>query len=172
MPPLSVEADVLWEKNDEQTLAAPAAAVTFSGINTAFTFLRLTGYLVNDANASAFVIRVNNDSGANYDMQNVDANGGAGVATRTTGQNEFAQRLGMAASQEALFTALLAKPVAGDQAQAIYWDSVENAAGIVLNLMADQWNNTGALISRLDVLKLANNLDTETRILLEGAKPV
>ncbi len=171
MPPVTVAINALWEKIDERTLSVAAAAITFSGIDTSFTFLRLTGYIVNDANASVFVVRINNDSGANYDMQNVDASAAVVTGTRTTAQNEFAQRLGMAASQESFFTMMISKPVAGEEAQAIYHDSTENAAGIVLNLMGDQWNDVAAQISRLDILKLANNLDAETRILLEGAKP-
>lgn len=163
---------VFWEDIDEQVLGAPAAAVTFSGIDTAFTVFAVTAYMINDANASVFALRLNNDAAGNYDMQKIDASAAVVTGVRTLAQNEFTQRTGMAASQESSARFVIAKPLAAEEAQMVYQDSTEAAAGIVLNFLGGQWNNVLALISRIDVLKLANNLDTGTRILLEGGKPV
>lgn len=156
------------EKHIETTvLASPAASVSFTSGLTAYKFFRLTGYIQNDANAKTVLIRFNNDSGSNYTNQRVSADSTtvAGERHATSGVN-IVRGFTIAANEEASFTAIVAKPTAGVKGQLTVQTGLN--ASPVLVLTGSEWNNTADLISRIDVVALADNVASGTSIALFG----
>lgn len=178
MPPTpGVTPSVFWEKVDEQTLAAPAGQVTFSGLDAAFTFFRVTGQIIGDpVTDSRTNIQVNNDAGANYDQQVIDVN-----AASVAGSSRQVGVIGWRANQQdnidpngtEILIATIAKPLAAEEAQSFGltgWEA-NTVNAIRLELWGGEWP-TASLLTRIDVVDLgASDFDPGTRILLEGGKP-
>jgi len=157
-----------WTEIETQTLTTTAASVVFSTGLTGYKFFRLTGYWVSDASAGAVDIRLNNDSGANYAYQRIQAASTTVSGSRATGQT--AQRLTPAfpdGSSFNSFSALIAKPAAGVKAQATAHVGFTQTS-VAMELEGAEWNNTADLITRIDVIALSNNFAAGTSILLEG----
>lgn len=171
IPQLTAFSTAMWDILGEQILSSPAASISFSGIATSRTTFRLTGYIIRDTTSTATQLRFNNDSGANYDYQQLRATSTTILKARTTGANSLLFfNFNIAASEEGNFVTVVSKPVAGQEAQTVQSGGYENS-GVILEMKAEQWNNTADLINRIDVISGADNFDTNTRILLEGAKP-
>ena len=172
-PALVGAALAFWEDIDEQTLGAPAASVSFTGIGSTFTFLRVTGYLTKDGSSGGVFVRLNNDSAANYDRQRITASAAVVTGQRATTTGWLPAQTGIRLNEEANLAILIAKPVTGEEAQAVMISGTQNAAAnfLDLGLQGGQWNNTAALISRVDLVSAVTNFDADTRVLLEGGAP-
>jgi len=171
-PPVIVAVNALWEKIDEQTLSVAAAAVTFSGINTSFTFFHIAAWMIKAAGGgNQPILRINNDSAGNYDHQRITGDTASVTGARVTGDTGIDITFGaIGVGEEVNFVMTIAKPVAGEEAQTVHIAGPQ-ATDINLDLYGGQWNNTAALISRLDILAVSANFDVDTRVLLEGAQP-
>lgn len=163
-----------WEDIDEQVLGAPAASISFAGLDTSFTLFRLTAYVIKDGTRSLIFLRLNADVGANYDHQHINGEAAVLAGSRTVAGNRWdaGGHNNLAANQEMNFVYTIAKPSAGEVAQGVWGIGIIDLAGLEVEFSGGQWNNIAALISQIDVLTLAGNLDTGTRVLLEGGKPV
>lgn len=172
MPPApTIAAQQAFGLIDRQVLGAPAASISFAGLDTANKMFRSTFYIVNDANNKALWLRLNNDGGANYDMQSLRGNGAAVSASRPVGQTKVILDNGfnVLANEHATLEIIVAKQQAGDEAMLLAVSTQVDGGPVLVNLhTAAIWNNVLALISRQDVLASANNFAAGTVAILEG----
>ncbi len=169
LPLITGVSTAMWEKLDEQILSSPAVAITFSGISSAFVFFSLSVYALDGATATASVeLRLNNDSGANYERQMLRILSTTLLAERLTGQTLVDIDPAVDSDAEGMLSVYIAKTLAGDHAQMVI-NAGADSSGIGLALNGGRWTNTADLINRIDVIR-ASNLNTGTRVLLEGAK--
>ncbi|KKN69161.1 hypothetical protein LCGC14_0443370 [marine sediment metagenome] len=161
-----------WTHIATQVLSVAAAVVTFSGIAAAAApRLRFYVYLVKDGTAAIPLLRLNNDSGANYFQQRLTADGAGVTAARVTGNTSYLLfwNLTVASNGHGLIVADIQKPVAGEVGRLTVRTAVTVAAGIALASGAAEWTNAADPINRVDVIAGTGNLDAGTRTVLEGA---
>jgi len=158
-----------WTEIESTTLASPAASVSFTTGLGGYAFFRLTAYIVNDANAKTILLRFNNDSGMNYSRQTISALSTTVEGARETSQASVGLVYGsLAASEQASFGLLVAKPSASVKAQVTALTGYDHSTGISLALNGGEWNNTSNLISAIALLPSSGNFDTGSSFLLEG----
>lgn len=159
-----------WTEIDYQVLAAPASSVTFSTGLSTYKFFRLTGYVLNDANAKGVLFSINSDTtNANYARQMIEASSTTITGLRNTGSSATARalhRTDLAANQAASLTIILAKPSASVKGQLL--NQFGNNASPVLVLNGYEWNNTADGVTALSIIAETNNFAAGTSFLLEG----
>lgn len=162
-----------WEHIDTQVLSAAAAAITFSGIDTTYRRFRVLCAQLKDASgaASAVTTRLNNDSGSNYAYQRLSGDGATAAAARTSGTTAWSTDVTTDDNDSGLLVWEITKPAAGMTGSAVgrlafYLTGV----GILLALLAGEWNNTADLISRIDLMMGSGQFNTGTRVTLGGAR--
>lgn len=165
-------AGAAWTVIDSETLAAPASSISFTGIDTTYKMFRITAYIVKDGTDGLVQLRMNNDSGANYDAQRLRGDSTTVDAARATGDTSInCNRNGESGLSQTL-EIVVAKQVAGSPAM-VLWDQVmlDNAGTPAMNKfnIAGRWNNTADLISRIDLIASAGNFAAGTVVVLEGA---
>jgi hypothetical protein len=161
-----------WEHIDTQTLTGTAASVSFQSISTAYRAFRLTAYIENDANAKRVYLRLNNDSGSNYDYQYHRATGATNDSSVATGQAQIdCAGLDMAASESGLLSILIVKPSAAQEALVqLTFTLLSGATAPSVYQTVGTWQNVADLISRIDLLANTNNFAASTRVTLEGSR--
>ena len=172
MPPPAVPAVCqAFETIGKTVLSVAAAAITFSGIDTSNRMFRISLYAVNDGSAANVQLRINNDSGGSYDLQTLSGSAASVVALRQTALTQIGLNILVpaAANEHVTSEIVIAKQQAGNEAL-IVARTVFVIAGALLRTedLGAIWNNTAALISRLDLLKSAGNFAADTVALLEG----
>ena len=126
--------------------------------------------MANDGNAKSVTVRLNGDSGTNYDYQHVSANSTTVNGQRVTGTTSAVLNfLSLQASEEMSATALIAKPSASVPAQSV--SLAGNDASPDLSLIGGEWNNTADAISSISIQGSSGNLAAGTSVLLEGLAP-
>ena len=155
-------------------LTGTAASVSFATGLSGYTKFFLWVYVVKDANVGEVRLRLNNDSGANYATQSMDANGATISASRATGVT-YSGILGVYANIAANGTMLavveISKPVAGEVARITGRNGRDaETVGIRFETNASEWTNTADLINRIDVYAVTNNITTGSRFLLAGSR--
>lgn len=161
--------DPFMEEIATVTLAAPAAAVTFSGIDTAFRMFQLTGTVVKDGTGGFVNVRVNSDSGSNYDRQRLVGTSTTVAASRVSGGTAWElASLGIDANQSGTFEAFISKQAASAPAMAVWSEVVVPSAGISTGNYGLRWNNTADLINAIAVLASAGDFAANTQITLNG----
>jgi hypothetical protein len=156
-----------WTVIDSETLAAPASSISFTGIDTTYKMFRVTAYLIQDGSAGRPLLRLNNDSGTNYDWQRVSASDTTVSASRVTGDTSIDIGGDSNANQVMTHTITIAKQLAGSPAMVV--GDRYNDAGIWLRHHGARWNNTADLISRIDLIASAGNFAAGTVVVLEAA---
>lgn len=152
------------------SLSGPAALISFTGLSTSYRFFELVGWLLKDANAGAINITLNNDTGANYDLENVNGSAATLSSARTAaGANLKLPLVNVDASTVLSFHATIAKPTAAQKAAGVVHIS-SVGGGVILNDYDGLGYSGAALISRIDVNSATNNLATGSRVALGGAK--
>jgi len=161
-----------WQHIDTQVLTTTAASVSFQSINTMYRDFRLTIYVQNDANGKDIYLRLNNDSGNNYDWVILEADGATPGSIEAQGTAQIIIGGGPAdlpANLEWAGVVTVSKPLATTRAlttgSGSYLDATPNMHA---QSTAGRWANTADLISRIDVLASSNNFAAGTRITLEG----
>jgi hypothetical protein len=150
-----------------QVLAAPAASVSFSGIDTKYRILILESFVINDANAKDVYVRLNGDAGAaQYNQQAIQAS-----STTISGSRDALTRFqphltSMSASQLMEFAAIVVKSTASTKGQILISEGHDTSP--LLNLVGGQWENTAALMTRMDVLAASNNFAANSAFGLYG----
>lgn len=162
-----------WEVIDTQQLSTTATSVSFQSIPTTFRAFRLTIYVQNDANGKDVYLRLNNDSGNNYDWNLLDADGASVASTETQNTAQILFGGGSAdvpANGAWSGQIVISKPLATTWAltsgTGSYMDVSPNMHSQVTG---GRWENTADLISRIDVIASSNNFAAGTTVMLEGA---
>lgn len=174
--PLWMPTDVLaagpWEPVCAPVrLASAAASVSFASIPAAYVMFRLRCEIIKDATGNSISLRLNNDSGTNYNRQYIEGNNAAVTAARATGGNRiYLQNNGVDASAHATHDLVIAKPIAGSAGLVLNSGSVMTTSGIMLFSNAGIWANTADLINRIDVSSDSGNFAAGSIFYLEGSK--
>ena len=169
--PAPVGAAEAWTHIDTQVFGAPAASIVYSGIAAAAApRLRVYLYVVKDGSGGIVNVQFNSDAGGNYDFQRIGASAGVVTGQRAVGQSRIrVTDGGPNANEPALAVLTIEKPVAGEVGRTISSAAVQGAA-IILDILAGEWTNTGALINRIDLLLSVGSFAAGTRAVLEGAQ--
>jgi len=159
-----------WTVISSSTLGAAAASVSFTSGLSGYTMFRITAYIVKDGNTGGAAIRVNNDTGANYSVQTIEANDVTITGNRATGQTSvaFNRYSNINASSNSILHVVIAKQVAGSPAMVLSSNTPMSTTGIREEITAGLWNNTADLITRLDLLCTSNDFAAGTVVVLEG----
>ncbi len=168
-PPASATPAGAWEKIGIQTLTSAAAIITFSGINSKYKMFRVHSFIVNDGSAMNVPLRLNNDSGANYEWQRLNAGTGF-VAQRQTAQTSVVLfNFAIQTNAVGVSEALIAKPLAGNHAMVLCKDSALSSIGAdQTDRVGHTWKNTSDLINRIDVIASTGNMDPGSTVMIEG----
>ncbi len=162
-----------WTELSDQVLASAAASISVTGI--ASTYRRFAGwcYVVKAGASATIIVRINNDSGANYNFQRAHGDGATAGATRQTGGSAVAiSGNAIPVGGTGLLTFEIEKPVAGTRGRiggqaAVFADLATDAVTVAV---ADgDWKNTANLISRVDVIASSGTMNVGSRLILEGA---
>ncbi len=160
-----------WEHIEAQVLDAAAPSISFTGIDAAFRMFRLTLYIIKDGNAGQVELRLNNDSGGNYNQQYMNIS----HATRTSARNAGLDSLrvtnydNLAANGVLLADILIAKQITGQEGRIQSHASYEGSADPMVDLVSAQWANAADLINQIDIVESgANEFAAGSRAVLEG----
>ena len=149
----------------KSTLAAAAASVSFQ-FPPVYRAV-MVEWWINTSQDAAIWLRLNNDSGANYSRQYIGANGVTVSGARET-ESKIRTVNSTGGTDGASASILVVKTTAAAKAQVIQTGGMLAPASIRLELIGGEWNNTADLLSRIDILPSAGNLDTNTAITLWG----
>jgi hypothetical protein len=156
-----------WEHIDTQVLSGTAASVSFPSLSTDYKVFRLTADIFTTASLAVW-IRLNNDSGGNYDYHSVAA-GAGGATTNAAAQLVIIGAAGAASRNHV--SAVIAKQVAADQATGhAVGTYLTGAFAMTLTDTTLGWRNTADLISRIDLVASTSTFAANTRVTLEGMK--
>lgn len=154
-------------------LAAPAASMTFSGIDTSYRFFQVLASVLKSTSNAILRLTLNNDSGSNYGYQQAGASGASGLYGRGNNSTQPGIELNDSvwdASTMGFSQIEIQKPAAGLPAQALTLTSLLNTAAIHMHMIGSNWANVADLISRIDITSGVGNMDTGTRVSVGGAK--
>lgn len=157
-----------WDLLGEVELAASAASVSFVNIASGYRTLRLSAYVARDSTSSntEVLLRLNNDSGANYAYQTLVSSSTSVIGAAATGQTSIA--LGaLGANDHGLIECTIAKPLASMPARVNGQSRTALAAALRITETAGAWVNTTDAITRVDLLD-TNQWIAGTRVVLEG----
>lgn len=161
-----------WDVIDSVELGSAAPSVSFQSIDSKYKMFRVTAYLINDANVASFLLRLNNDSGSNYNrqlLQGLDTTVSA-VRTASATSIEVTGGIAVAASGIVTLEAIIAKQVAGSAGMVLVGVTQPTDAGALYTArVAGQWANTSDLINRIDLISSAGDFAAGTVVVLEGA---
>lgn len=162
------QVDGLFELIDRTVLSSAAASISFTGISAAFRIFEIAVEIAKDASAGSVRVRLNGDSGANYDYQQVTGSDTSVAASRTTGASGFiVTGGGVAANDFAAINAIVAKPLAAQPAIGLF-SVAETQGGIRIAETAGRWNNTAGLISEITLLATLGDFAAGTAFVLTG----
>lgn len=143
-------------------IGSTQAAFTWSGIPATGTGLMITGQVrTNNAGqvTGSVFLRMNNDSGANYQSQYLVEN--AGVATTAVSAGDTGLRIetsGALGLDAATFVIVIPNYL-GSTFQKAAWIADHNfAAAVQANMRRGWWQNTAAL-TRVDLVAVTGSLD-------------
>ena len=149
-------------------LPAAASSIVIP-VNPVYTLLMVECWITTDAPLT-LRLRLNGDSGANYDYQYVQAGGTTVDGARATGQTQVTGASGAGTGAPIQATFLIAKTTAGTAAQVLYQVGVDAAASIKLDLVGGQWNNTSSGITGVTLLGSANNFAAGSTFAVYGLR--
>lgn len=159
-----------WEHIDTQVLTGTATSISFQSISTAYKQFRVTLHLLASGTADVRM-RLNNDSGNNYDLNRATINFGAAVAESATAQWIIAQFSNTGLIESHAGIVFVSKPTSGEEAIGHgHMGKATNAGNVYAYETFLGWRNVADLISRIDVLISAGNLESGSRITLEGLR--
>jgi hypothetical protein len=161
-----------WDVIDVVELGSAAASITFNDLS-GYRLLRVTGYFLNDGTADNIRMRINGDTGGNYDNQRLTGSNTAVSAGRATGSTgvQLTLALSLAANNAATAEVVIAKNLAGVPAMAINSAVTIGSAGTAIETIqqAIRWNNTADLISSfIFEMNDASNFAAGTLVAVEG----
>ena len=161
-----------WEHIDTQELPSTASSISFPGIDTGFKRFRL--FFSPAATASLLVhLRLNNDSGSNYEYQSFYAASTTLAAARSTGQAQVVldPNLNVFSGRTGLYVVHIVKQ-ANTQAAQIH-AQVQETIGAnqpTLAFTGGTWLNTSDAISRIDLIASTSTFAASSVATLEGSR--
>lgn len=155
-----------WTVLGSQVLESAAASVSFPGISTTYRMFRVTAYIVKDGTNGQVRLRLNADSGSNYDDQLLRGDNTTVSASRTTSATQLTTGNTITASNVAAIEIVIAKQLAASTAMMLSRMFMGSAQ--ILDSKAGRWNNTADLISRIDLLSSSGNFAAGTTVVLEA----
>ena len=160
-----------WDVIDSTTLGSAAASVSFASIDSKYKLFRVTAYIVKDATASTVAMRLNGDTGSNYDRQHLIGNGATVSASRGNNDRVYLSPSTLAANSVALFSITLGKQTTGAAAMGVasivMFDTPATSALTTTNT-AFRWSDATELIDEIALLSTSGNFAAGTVALLEG----
>ncbi len=160
-----------FEHIESILLAEAASSFSFASIDAAFRILRLTLFLVKDGNAGQAELRLNNDSGNNYDQQYINFSDNTKSGARNAGLDSLrvTNYDNIAAGGILIAEILIAKQLATTHGRIHSHASYAGGSDPQLDIVVAEWNNTDALINRVDIVESgANGWAVGSRAVLEG----
>lgn len=161
-----------WEHIEAQVLGAAVASISFADIDSAFRMFRMTLYIINDNNACSVLLRLNNDSGGNYDRQQILADHVEITSLRDNSQTSYRVTNGanLGANETLLAAVTIAKQIVGEEARIESRASYGGTNDPFWVNVGGAWQNAADLINRIDIISSSGNFAASTRIVLEGTK--
>lgn len=156
------------------TLTATASSISFQNIDTSFKKFFLLALVQNDANAKILYMRLNNDSGLNYNNQTLAANNTTITGQLVAGHPNIMidnNNGSIQANDRAFFIVDFVKPSTSLIARFVTMhgnSAIGNTPRYETN--AGNWNNTTASINRVDIIASVGNMAAKTVIMLCGSK--
>jgi hypothetical protein len=150
----------LWTPLDKQAIpsTSPVSGVSFTGLSSSYKVFRLTAMVKSGVSGFAFGIRLNNDSGANYTVEQLSSIGSSTSSSSNTGSTYLFAGVG---SFLLIGTYIIGKLSTSDRArytgQGSGTDAFVATASHIGNY-GGHWNNTSSLINRIDFLALGETM--------------
>lgn len=158
----------IWPVIGSITLGSAASSVSFTGIDTTYRMFRVTAYIVKDGTQGTVRLRFNNDSGSNYDRQNLRGSSTTVSAARTSGDTHIDTNT-IAANEAGTVCFVIAKQLATTAAMVVADVTLPTTGpALTTERLAGRWNNTADLISRIDLLPNNGNFAAGTTVVLEA----
>ena len=156
-----------WDVIDSTTLGSAAASISFATGLSGYKLFRVTAYMIKDGTGGNAQLRLNNDSGANYDDQRVQGFVTSTPSGRATSQT-YVLLAQLDASTAGTIEIIIGKQLAGATGM-ILSESTQLVSGyFVTRYVAGRWVNTADLISRIDLISSGGNFAAGTVVVLEG----
>lgn len=161
-----------WETIEVVELASASSQIQFSGIESRFRLFRLWVQGGPATDGEQLYLRLNNDSGANYDRQELLANSTSLTGSRTQGDTSL--RLSNTNADGAklgLYTVEIAKVSASvGGVVTIHGSFPGQLSGNqpLLSQGAGLWNNTVDLIESIEIFASSGDIASGTVAVLEG----
>lgn len=160
-----------------QTLASPAAMITFAAIPQTYRSLRieLVGQLQTGTAADSVIVRLNNDTGANYDWQ-LTTHNASSVTTQGTAGATYGQAGALPAALAPNFeagTIVLEIPLYSGTAFRKTFGGVSrsksanSASGLFIKEVMSVWRSTAA-VTRIDLIGGGGDFAAATTVVLIG----
>lgn len=155
-----------WKVINSVTLGSAASSVSFTGIDTTYRMFRVTAYVVKDGTGGFVNLRLNNDSGRNYDYQQLSGDSTSISAARGTGQAQMSFPWNVQANTQSFVEFTIGKQLATAAAMGLGSQTV--TGNIIMTKNAFRWNNTADLINRIDLISGTGNFAAGTVVVLEA----
>lgn len=153
-------------------LSGTAGSIRFD-FPASYRILMCDVYIANDANDKDVTVTLNNDTGSNYDYQDVSVDAGSVSGARVTGAAGWliTTHEDFDASQDYYASFYVAKSTSGIDAQLLHQISYRGVGDeIVYESLIGQWSNTANLITRLDITASSNNFAAASAASLWGVR--
>ncbi len=162
-----------WELIGKAHLSAAAQdLIDLQSIPAKYSHFRIRAHIKAASGSAAWALRLNNDSGANYNSQRITA-----ATTTLTGErlvNQTSQVLvpsGTIDTNEVLVEITFSKVASGFRANGIL---VSNTNGVTpeSHRYTFVWDNTANLISRISIIRISGsvNLAQDSECIIEGMR--
>lgn len=166
--------DPSWEHIAAQVLTVAADNIEFTGIGSAFHALRVTLYGIVDVADGNVNMRINGDSGSNYDQQYVN-HGGTHAAT-TAGRNAGVAQWQvnpfdlMELGSSFLFVVTFVKPIVTVPCRILSTLVYERTGGAepYMGENGGRWNNVADAIASINFYTAVMDFDIGSYAVLEG----
>ena len=155
-------------------LAAAAASITVSGFATTYREFSVIWWTRPVTDSTRVMIRLNNDSGANYDQQGMEGDGATITNNSATGLTAIEASLNTATDDAlpSMGSTMVYKNAAAMAAVSHTLVTYQATVPLLRNgQLASRWGNTADLISTLALLMSSGNLAANSMVSVSGLIP-
>jgi hypothetical protein len=149
----------MWIPIDKRVITSGSAvtSVSWPSIDSNFRIFRITIHAGSSGGIGSVQFRFNNDSGSNYQTQFAFFSGTGSTIARTTSQTYIpVDNVGFLAGEPNVITATISKTISSIRASISGTCARDTTPGI--GMIGATWNNTSALINRIDVISSAGTM--------------
>lgn len=173
-PNVSPQSVLEMELIASTTLGAPAASVSFTGISAGYLLFEFIAWILKDGSTGNGYLRFNNDSASNYAHEYGEGHASTLDSARNASVTGIASPAYGAydASTVGSVVATIGKPLLSQRAEVTQLDSFiyTGDGSLYAEMVGGDWNNTAALISRIDYVSSSGNFATGSMVSLGGAR--